>query len=348
MILVTGGTGWLGSRVVTALKDGNLPDVGLPDLTGGHRVRCLALDSEPAAHLIDDGVEVIRGSVTDPGSLKPFFAGAEGAILIHLAGVIHPPMFNVGLFDEVNHQGPRNVVNAAIDAGVRRAVIMSSNSPFGGNRRNTDVFTEESPYNPYMGYGRSKRKMEEMLKDTMQRTSSTEIVIVRAPWFYGPNQPARQTEFFSMIRQGRFPMVGNGRNRRSMGYVDNLTQGIMRAAYHEAAPGKAFWIADARPYEMREIISTVADVMAQDFGFEVRPQRLKLPGIASDVARLTDGCLQAVGVYQQKIHVLSELNMNIACSIDYTNKIIGYEPKIELREGMKKSIEWCLQSGLKL
>jgi uncharacterized protein YbjT (DUF2867 family) len=57
------------------------------------------LDHEPEADLSDDGVEIIRGSVTDPASLAPFFAGAEGGILIHLAGTIHPPMFNTGLFE---------------------------------------------------------------------------------------------------------------------------------------------------------------------------------------------------------------------------------------------------------
>ena len=53
---------------------------------------------------------------------------------------------------------------------------------------------------------------------------------MRAPWFYGPHQPARQTLFFKMIQAGRLPILGDGSQRRSMAYVDNLCQGLLLAA----------------------------------------------------------------------------------------------------------------------
>ncbi len=52
-----------------------------------------------------------------------------------------------------------------------------------------------------------------------------DAVVVRPPWFYGPFQPPRQTTFFTMIRKGRFPIIGDGEQRRSMVYVDNLVDG---------------------------------------------------------------------------------------------------------------------------
>src|SRR5206468_3377962 len=116
---------------------------------------------------------------------------------------------------------------------------------------------------PYMGYGRSKMQMELAVKD---RAGKIETVVIRAPWFYGPNQPPRQTLFFQMIRDGKAPIVGSGRNLRSMAYVDNLCQGLLLAASSERAVGETFWIADRRPYSMNEIVDTVERLLEREFG----------------------------------------------------------------------------------
>src|SRR5208337_607899 len=102
----------------------------------------------------------------------------------------------------INRDGTTNLLDAAIRAGVRRAVIVSSNSPLGCNPHPDHLFDESSPYHPYMNYGRSKMMMELAVKEVEAR-GKLETVIVRPPWFYGPDQPARQTQFFSMIRQGK-------------------------------------------------------------------------------------------------------------------------------------------------
>src|ERR1700690_699756 len=90
-----------------------------------------------------------------------------------------------------------------------------------------------------------------------ERKGKIETVIVRPPWFYGPNQPPRQTLFFQMVRDGKAPIVGSGQNLRSMGYVDNLCQGLLLAAMAGQANGQTYWIADRRPYSMNEVIDTI-------------------------------------------------------------------------------------------
>jgi nucleoside-diphosphate-sugar epimerase len=70
-----------------------------------------------------------------------------------------------------------------------------------------------------------------------------------------------------------------------------------------------------------------------------------LPALVGRVAEIADGGLQAVGLYNQKIHVLGEMDKTIACSIAKARSELGYAPKIGLREGMKASIEWCLANG---
>jgi nucleoside-diphosphate-sugar epimerase len=149
-----------------------------------------------------------------------------------------------------------------------------------------------------------------------------------------------------MIRKGSFPLVGDGRNRRSMAYVDNLCQGLLLCERREHARGQAFWVADERPYSMNEILETVENVMERDFGIPVTRKRLRLPSFASDVARLADRLLQAVGLYEQRIHVLSEMNLTIACSIDKARQQLGYRPVVGLEEGMRRSLAWVLSRGI--
>ena len=96
---------------------------------------------------------------------------------------------------------------------------------------------------------------------------------------------------------------------------------------------------------MNEIIDTIERLLETEFGQACRHKRLRLPWIASEVAMLVDGSLQAVGLYHQKIHVLSEMNKHITCSIDKAKRELGYMPAIALEEGMRRSLRWMQQSG---
>ncbi|WP_052522764.1 NAD(P)-dependent oxidoreductase [Ensifer sp. BR816] len=344
LVLLTGASGWLGRRVAAALTRG-LPEAGLL-AAGGLLVRALVPAGEDVSQLREQGLEIVTGDIRDMKSVRAFVAGAQGAVLIHMAGVIHPK--TVAQFEAINTQGTINLVTAAQRAGVQRAVVMSSNSPIGCNPHPDHRFTEESPYNPSAGYGRSKMLMEKALRAEIAAGGPMQIVIVRAPWFYGPNQPPRQTLFFKMIKEGRFPIVGSGRNRRSLGYTDNLAQGILLAAAHERAAGEIFWLADETPYTMNEIVEVVGQVLREDFRMTVKPNQFRLPGIVGDVATMVDVTLQYAGIYFQKAHVLSEMNKTIACDITKARKVLGYAPRIALREGMRFSIDWCLKNGQKI
>jgi nucleoside-diphosphate-sugar epimerase len=196
-----------------------------------------------------------------------------------------------------------------------------------------------------MGYGRSKQIAEELV-NAAGRAGDLETVVIRPPWFYGPNQPDRQSLFFTLIRTGRVPLVGDGQNRRSMAYVDNICQGLLLCERVAAAAGRTYWIADRRPYTMNEIIATIEDTMERDLGIRVAHRRTRLPGFASAVARGLDAALQSMGVYHQRLHVLSEMNQTIACSVARAERELGYAPAVELREGMRRSMVWMRERGI--
>ena len=292
-VIVTGALGWLGRRLVETLVHGLADHDALRVPRADLRMRALILPGQDPAPLraISPRIEIVVGDVRSAADCARLCEGMRGATLFHTAGIIHPR--RVAEFYAINVAGTENLLDAAARAGVRRAVVVSSNSPCGNNPHPDHLFDEASPYRPYMHYGRSKMKMELAVRARQQR-GGIETVLVRAPWFYGTHQPPRQTLFFAMIRDGKAPIVGGGENRRSMAYLDNLCQGLLLAALAPQAGGQVYWIADRRPYSMNEIIDTVERLLETEFGQRCAHKRMRLPGLASDVAGLVDFTLQSL------------------------------------------------------
>lgn len=341
--IVTGAPGWLGTALVRSLVQG-LEEAGLP-ATPGRKVRVGKLPGSDDSDLkaLGDQVVATDCDITDRASVDRLLEDARGATLFHSAGIIHPSKGRRQFYD-VNVEGTGNLIEAAEKAGVRRFIHVSSNSPVGTNESRDKLFDENSPCRPYMHYGKSKKAGEDLVNAAFKR-GNMETVIIRPPWFYGPGQPPRQSLFFTMIKNGKGPIVGGGDNLRSMAYVDNICQGLLLCEQVEKANGQTYWIADRRPYTMNEIIDTIEGLMENEFGMKVAHKRLRLPGIASEVAYVVDLLIQSAGLYHQKFHVLSEMNKNIACSIARAEAELGYDPKIELEEGMRRSIRWVLDQG---
>jgi nucleoside-diphosphate-sugar epimerase len=335
LTIVTGAAGWLGSALTVALMH-DRPDralrVGVLDRREADRVSTLA----PTA-------EIVIGDLTTPGVATRLLQGAHGADVLHTAGIIHPQ--RIRDFDRINVGGTRLVLEAARVAGARRVVHVSSNSPFGLNATPDDTFTANEPYAPYMGYGRSKMEAEQLVRAAHH--DGLETVIVRPPWFYGRHQPQRQTRFFTAIRTGRFPLVGDGSNRRSMVHIDNLVDGIVRAELTSLAGGRAYWIADRRPYRMDEVIETVRRALRAE-GYTVSATAPRLPSLVGTVARRLDELLQDRDRYSQQLHVLGELGETIACRIDAAERELGYDPQVELFDGMREALRWCRAEGIEV
>src|SRR5262249_33211914 len=196
--VVTGAAGWLGQNLVRALAPHR------------ERVRCLVRGADDASLLsvVGPSVETVVGDVRDPAALDALFDGIGPATVFHAAGVIHPEGKIRSLFD-VNVGGTQLTLDRARRAGAVRFAHVSSNSPFGANPSPFDRFTEDSPYNPYMAYGQSKLEAEQLVMRSYEH-GDLQTVILRPPWFYGPFQPVRQSQFLGAVRRGRFPLVGDG------------------------------------------------------------------------------------------------------------------------------------------
>lgn len=322
-ILVTGVPGWLGTRLVEILSE------------NGRDVRCLVLNGQDVSVLKKLGVEIFFGDIRDKSSLKDPLKGVE--TIFHCAGIIHPR--RVKDFYQINRDGTRNLLSAAVEVNAKRFIYISSNSPAGTNKDRNKLLTEKDIDNPYKHYGKSKHQAEQLVK-RFQAAGKIETVIIRPCWYYGPGQPHRQTRLFKMVKSGTPLLFGDGKNLRSMSYVDNVVQGLLLAESKSIANGQTYWIADKRPYETIEIYQTIADLL----GVKINPRFL--PGIASNMCELIDDMIQSTGFYSVNFHIAGEIAKDIACSIKKAEKELGYNPKIDLREGMRKSMEWCLENSL--
>ena len=334
--LVTGAPGWLGSRLLEVLCHGD-PEIGEFATHPERVLRCLVAPRSDLTGLRKFPVEFVAGDVRQPDSLLAAFQGVQ--TVIHAAGLVHSKRTKD--FYRVNTEGTANVLRAAEMAGVGRVIYISSNSAAGVQQSRSKLMSEEDHPKPYKHYGRSKLLAEQIVQSYFD-SGKLETVILRPCWYYGPGQPARQTAFFRMIKSGRPFVFGDGNNLRSMTYIDNLIQAILLAERAPSAAGDSYWIADDRPYRTVEIYGAVAKLL----GVVLRPRHL--PAQISWLCEQGDEVLQRAGLYSTYLHVAGEMVKDIACRVDKAKRELGYSPKVELEEGMSRSIEWCNSRGIKI
>ena len=320
--LVTGAPGWLATGLVKSLCN------------DGRKVMCLVQPRIDTSELAKYPVDIIECDITERESFKNFPATNLGSVF-HCAGVIHPK--KVKAFNLVNHLGTRNLLRLSKLRKASKFIFISSNSAQGVNISRERLMTEEDILLPENAYGRSKYLAELAVKEYAE-SYNLNATILRPCWYYGPSQPDRQTRFMKMIKSGKPMIFGDGLNVRSMTYISNLIDAMLLADSNPKSSGQTFWIADERPYPTLEIISTIADLL----DVEIKPRFI--PDTISKTFESLDGFLTKLGKYSPEVHVAGEMRKDIACSIEKAKRILGYSPKVSLREGMRESIEWCREN----
>jgi uncharacterized protein YbjT (DUF2867 family) len=228
VILVTGGTGFVGSRIVHALR------------TEDRRVRCLVRNPERAGQLSAWGCELVEGDVTDPESLKRAAEGADA--VIHLVAIIagRPEEF-----EEVMTRGTESLLAAAEQAGIRRFVLMSALGT-------TEATKELTPYY------RAKWSMEEAV-----RGAPFEHTIFRPSFVFGRDGGVLPT-FVRLVRWSPVtPVVGPGTQRIQPIWVDDVASYFAKAIDLPGAAGKTFEIGGPDVVTWDELYSRIAVILGK-------------------------------------------------------------------------------------
>ena len=278
-ILVTGATGFVGRTLVERLG------------ADGRSVRA-AVRAESAA--LPAGVETSR--VDDIGPDTDWRAALTGVdAIIHLAARAHVLRDSstdaYALYRAVNTLGALRLAEAAAAAGVRRFVFLSSVRVHGA-RSTGAPFTETSPLVAEDPYGRSKADAERGLA-SLARAGRLEPVILRPPLIYGPGARGNFARLVALVARGVPLPLGAVRNRRSLIFVGNLVDAIVRSLDHPAAAGETFMVSDGEDLSTPDLVRRIARALGKPARLIPVPTALlrlggAVAGRSDDVARLLD------------------------------------------------------------
>lgn len=318
--LVTGGTGFVGRRLVEKL------------VREGGRVRCLVRSPAKAADLHRLGVETAAGDVTSGAGLEEAARGAE--LVYHVAGVVRA-WGRVAYF-EANAGGTERVVAAARAAGARRLLLVSSLAAVGPARAGEEV-TEATPPRPITPYGESKLAGEEALRAGAGPLS---WVIVRPCVVYGPGD-RDVLALFRLARLGLVPYAAARGARLGLIHVDDLAD-LLACAMERAAPSSVYMASDGLARSWPEVIAAVAGAVGR---------RARAVRIAPWLLWPAAFALEASRPFTSRPPLLSLDKLrearqpSWAASPARARADLGWSPRIQLEEGVRLTAEWYRARG---
>lgn len=307
--LVTGGAGFIGSHIASALSAGGARVRILDDLSTGHHENLQE---------IGGGIDFIEGSVADEELLNKALDGVE--VVFHEAAipsvprsVEEPRQTHVASVD-----GTFSLLMAARDQKVRRVVYAASSSAYGDQP--TLPKSEQMLPDPLSPYAVAKL-VGEYYCQVFTRVYGLETVSLRYFNVFGPRQdPGSQysgvvSRFISALLSNERPVIyGDGEQSRDFTYIDNVVFANLSAAEAPDAAGKVINVANGERITLNQLLAELKDLTGrQDVTAEYLEPRV------GDVR-----------------HSLADITM--------ARELLGYESKVDLREGLQRTIDWWKSS----
>jgi len=322
-VLVTGATGFVGRHLIPALQ------------RRGHSVRGLVQPASRAEGLEADGVQAFSGDVRDPAALAAAMQGVDA--VIHLAaaiGVKYPMDYYVA----VNVKGTANVCHAALAAGARRLVHVSSTSVY--RQGVGSPVTEDAPLAPMPDPYPVTKAAGDRLVQKMMRHDHLPACIVRAGTIYGPGDGLNFGRIADRLLARRAIVVGRGTNAVPFTYVADVVDGLVLALEHPRAAARIYNIADDRPPTQEEVLQAIAGEVG------AVPPRLHVPYsvlyglacVAEAVAAITRSTHPAVTRFGLALY-----GADNRIAIARARRELGYEPRVPLQDGVRLTAAWYRQ-----
>jgi nucleoside-diphosphate-sugar epimerase len=323
-ILVTGGNGFVGRHVVASLQ------------ARGDTVRVLALPGEDGSWLRARGVTVHEGDIRRRDSLTVPMRHADA--VLHLAAMmdVWRPLED---YRAVNVAGTQNVCHAALGAGVRRLVHMSSSSVYGvALGRPAD---ESFPLRPFADpYPVTKAAGDELVQ-RMIREHDLPAVIVRPDQIFGPGDHLHFGRMAERLQARRGIVVGSGRNAMPLVYVDDVVQALLLALDHERAPGRIYNVSAESPFTQQQFLEAIAEAVGAPAPRIHMPYRLLYAtGYAAERVASLGGSASRPPITRLGVAFLGADNRY---AIDRARRELGYAPCVGLGDGVRRAAAWYLE-----
>ncbi|MGI9256200.1 MAG: NAD-dependent epimerase/dehydratase family protein [Salinispira sp.] len=326
MITVIGGSGFIGSRLAKRLTE--------------HKKQFRIVDIQQSAR----GYEVISADVRSADELSSALAGTS--VIVNLAAEHKDNVTPVSLYTEVNVDGARNVCEAARRHDIQTIVFTSSVAVYSLSGGCTSENDTPEPFNEY---GRTKLQAEQIYSDWQKEEPQTRrLIIVRPSVVFGEGNRGNVYNLLRQIISGFFMMVGNGRNRKSMSYVENIASFLEQCA-HSAQPASNFALpagihlynyADQPDMDMNEFVTLVRKEMGISSDFLRMPYWLVyMGGMLCDII---------AGITSKKF-AISAIRIKKFCAntqvASEKRKELPFTPDVSLPEGIRRTIADLISEG---
>lgn len=330
MILVTGGGGFLGGHIVKRL------------LARGDRVRVLGRRDYP--WLARDGVECVRGDLADAGAVGRAVAGCRA--VVHSAAI--PGVWgDYAIYYNANYLGTKNIIDAMLASGVDRLVYTSTPSVVhGGHGIENGDETLPYPERYLTPYAATKALAERLVLASNSERLAT--AAIRPHLIFGPGDTQLIPKLLERARAGKLMRVGDGRNRVSVSYVENVADAHLlaldRVEPGASASGQAYFINEPEPVNCWDFINRIVTGMG-------------LPAITRSVPY---SVAYAAGWLCEKIGALtgrkddprmtrflaSQLATSHWFRVDKARRELGWTPRVSLDDGIGRMLEDLKGRGL--
>jgi nucleoside-diphosphate-sugar epimerase len=320
--LVTGGTGQLGSHIVEQLR------------AVDQRVRVVTRPDRDTSFLRAQRAELMEGDLRDPEVARRAVSGAS--IVFHCAARVSDwgPWQD---FAEETVTTARNIVEACKAENVSRLLHVSSVSVYGSPRLAPgQVIAEDFPLGQNLGrwdhYPRSKLLAEELARGYAHTT------VVRPSWIYGPRDRITTPRVVTGLQLGRVPILGSGENYLNIIYAGDVARGAILAASHPGAEGQVYNLSSQGEVKQIDLLNALTDAL--------KLPRLKrhVPfWLVSRVAAFQETLARLLGrtepptITRRAVYLIGR---STQFSTDKARNQLGWQPRIKVEEGVRRTLEW--------
>ena len=322
-ILITGASGFIGSFIVEeALKRG---------LDTWAAIR----KSSSREWLQDERIHFIELNLSSKTQLVEQLRDQNFDYVVHAAGVTK--CLNKADFHRINTEGTKNLAEALLEVGMplKRFVFVSSLSIFGAIKEQQpyEVICENDSPQPNTEYGRSKLAAEHCLETLAKRLP---YIILRPTGVYGP----REKDYFIMaksIKQHSDFAVGYKRQDITFVYVEDVVQAVF-LALEKGKNGRKYFLSDGEVYQSATFSNLIHEALGRPWWIRITAPVWVLrivTFLGEYIGRITG---KVTALNNDKYNILKQRNWR--CDIQPAIDELGYQPKVQLEEGVKKTIQW--------
>ncbi|MBN1872198.1 MAG: NAD-dependent epimerase/dehydratase family protein [Candidatus Omnitrophica bacterium] len=320
VVFITGATGFIGSHLAQRLY------------ASGYKLRCLARHTSDVSKLRRINTSIVFADITDKNAVQNALKGVE--IVYHNAATVGEWLSRQEAWS-INIKGTRNLLDACLDAQVKRFVHVSSLAVLGmRNHFNTppdaprvmtgDIYTD------------TKIESERLVMDYYEKYKLP-VVIVRPGFVFGEGDRRFLPRMLNLLKSDKFIFLGKGTNIMDLIYIDNLIDALVQAGIKQKAIGRVYNVTNKDKVTMRDFVYMICDIL-----------KIKRPykSIPFPVAKVLASSLETYSRVLKKKEPpfltkarVKVAGLNLDFDISRTIEELGYDSRISIREGLEKTLK---------